>query len=110
MKYVNDTFGHISGDKYLKNVVSAIKSSFIYNVSICRIGGDEFSILSEKINANQVDEKLRQINKKLSNDPCEFDMSVSFGSVDVTDFGIPYQDLIKKADDKMYAFKASYKN
>ncbi|MCI1930196.1 MAG: diguanylate cyclase [Clostridia bacterium] len=45
LKYINDTYGHVYGDSYIKEVVSIISSSIRENDIFARIGGDEFAIL-----------------------------------------------------------------
>ena len=44
-KSVNDQFGHIAGDRVLRNVVSCIKTNLRKTDVIARVGGDEFALL-----------------------------------------------------------------
>ncbi len=105
LKYANDTFGHAAGDTYIKSIVSAIKSAFIYNITFCRIGGDEFALISEKLNAHSIDEKLASVNLKFSKQDTDYPMSISFGTINVDSFESTYSELIKQADDIMYEHK-----
>jgi diguanylate cyclase (GGDEF)-like protein len=45
LKHVNDTFGHHLGDAYLREVVSALRSSIRSSDEIYRVGGDEFVLV-----------------------------------------------------------------
>lgn len=46
LKYINDTFGHKSGDDAICRIGKALSGSFEENAEIFRIGGDEFCLLS----------------------------------------------------------------
>lgn len=43
-KNINDTKGHIYGDRVLKNIGSKIKERICYNNTVYRFGGDEFLV------------------------------------------------------------------
>ncbi len=42
LKYVNDTFGHESGDLYIKKAASVMSEVFAKNTLVARMSGDEF--------------------------------------------------------------------
>jgi diguanylate cyclase (GGDEF)-like protein len=44
-KGVNDSFGHLAGDRILCNVAEVLKESIRPGDTICRHGGDEFSVI-----------------------------------------------------------------
>lgn len=44
-KYVNDTLGHLAGDKVLSDVAKILRDNSNDNVVLVRLGGDEFAIL-----------------------------------------------------------------
>lgn len=46
MKAINDRFGHLEGDRALKEVGSMLKVTFRESDIIARIGGDEFAVLA----------------------------------------------------------------
>ncbi len=46
LKYLNDNFGHNTGDEAIKNVALIIKESFSDKENCYRIGGDEFCVIS----------------------------------------------------------------
>jgi len=46
-KSINDTFGHMSGDKVLIELASLVKESLGMDDSLYRWGGEEFAILME---------------------------------------------------------------
>ena len=105
-KKVNDTYGHATGDYYLKTVASLISVVYSRYGSCYRCGGDEFCILLKK-SIDRTEELNRQfenkIREKQRTDPKFPDVSVGFalfGSADE-----PIQEAFARADEMMYAAK-----
>ena len=46
-KHVNDTYGHRMGDRILQEVAARFRAALAPGVELCRIGGDEFALLSD---------------------------------------------------------------
>ena len=46
-KHINDTAGHLAGDKLLQNIANILKESIGEKGTLARIGGDEFAVLFE---------------------------------------------------------------
>ncbi|MDD3570777.1 MAG: GGDEF domain-containing protein [Lachnospiraceae bacterium] len=64
-KFINDTFGHIAGDDALETSVKLIKSCLRKKDFLARFGGDEFCIVLELENINDLESTIRKINKRL---------------------------------------------
>lgn len=63
-KKVNDTYGHVEGDKLLQKLAKLIESSIRKTDTIFRIGGDEFVIVFSEGNIEEVRRICnRMINK-----------------------------------------------
>lgn len=110
-KAVNDTHGHLSGSKLLKEVGRLILS-MIRNVDMaCRYGGDEFLILmpgTSKRNAIMVAEKIRNEIRNtvfLNDESICIRLTGSFGVASYPKDALNKDDLIHKADDAMYRIK-----
>jgi diguanylate cyclase (GGDEF)-like protein len=106
LKKINDTFGHKLGDEYIKGAANILKQVFGLESVICRIGGDEFVIITPNIgprSAHSLHKELQRYNEtvKISNG-CV--ISYSFGSI-YSEHWIDVNDLIKRSDAAMYHMK-----
>ena len=110
-KEINDTHGHIIGDKVLLYITNELKK---IGQPVIRYGGDEFIILfgenSDESKALSELNKLREniLSKKLKAHETTFVVSFSFG---VTAFkkGSILENIIETADKKMYHDKIEIK-
>ncbi|GAA5216913.1 EAL domain-containing protein [Corallincola platygyrae] len=109
-KYINDTLGHDTGDKYLKVIASRLSDTVRTMDTAARLGGDEFVILIEQFGAlsdiNQVAQKLIE---RLG-EPCnvaghELSPSLSIGISVFPDDANSTESLLKHADIAMYKAK-----
>lgn len=110
LKQINDQFGHLHGDDYIKLVSEEIKQSAGEEDFTCRYGGDEFVVLYKDCCEQDAVEKLAAIDRNLADGKTEYPMSISYGVVYVeagTD--VLSEDVIKRADEKMYCFKRARK-
>ena len=71
LKQVNDTFGHLHGDTYLKEIVAVLRSCIRASDEIFRLGGDEFVLIfpgcgpSEVLRVwDLVDARIAAINRE----------------------------------------------
>lgn len=107
-KNANDTYGHLFGDKVLKEVSSrALHSTRAYDIC-ARIGGDEFLIFLEyKTDIVPIIARIfSQLNGKIEN----FDLHISMGAVEMSDENQTYDELFHKADLALYYSKQSGRN
>ncbi|MEA1983758.1 MAG: GGDEF domain-containing protein [Campylobacterota bacterium] len=110
-KEVNDTHGHIIGDKVLVFIANELKKS---KQKVIRYGGDEFIIIFE--NSTKIDKaldtlhQLREgiISKKLKAHNTTFRASFSFGGVSFQ-AGDLLSETIESADKNMYEDKVQIK-
>ena len=77
-KEVNDTYGHIVGDKTLQFFSVKIKS-ILTKQDICgRYGGDEFGLILQTDNLESVHEKLHRLRHELKESVAPKDVHLSF--------------------------------
>lgn len=107
-KEVNDQYGHLSGDRVLKNVVKRIKGSVRASDVVARIGGDEFMVYMEC--KEQAEKLVHRIFKTVSGIYDDFEVSVSIGVAMAPENGTAYEELFLRADQALYASKHAGKN
>ncbi len=111
-KHINDTFGHISGDKVLFYVASQLRRS---GGHVIRFGGDEFFVLFEdgitKDKANLKLHNIRElvIKKQLRSEGKTFKTSFSYGLVEFSS-GDTVESVVHSADEEMYNDKIQIKS
>jgi diguanylate cyclase (GGDEF)-like protein len=113
-KKINDTFGHLAGDEALKHFVNIIKRNLRKSDYVFRIGGEEFLILLPNTELKDAVEIVERIRKDLEENPLHYDgkeikITASFGLAEV-DKEKYINEIIKKADEKLYKAKESGRN
>lgn len=109
-KSVNDTFGHLYGDKVLARVGGRLKEIVGEDGVIGRIGGDEFMIVFNGLDDDQVLRGMlrairMQIKWEFAEDFENLSITCSIGASIFPVNGRDYEDLFKKADCCLYIAK-----
>ena len=109
-KSVNDTFGHLYGDKVLARVGGRLKEIVGDDGVIGRIGGDEFMIVFNGLDDDQVLRGMlrairTQIKWEFAEDFENLSITCSIGASIFPVNGRDYEDLFKKADCCLYIAK-----
>jgi diguanylate cyclase (GGDEF)-like protein/PAS domain S-box-containing protein len=108
-KQINDSLGHMFGDRVLVCVAERIKDCLRQVDTAARLGGDEFLILLHKTDARGAEIIARRILNSLSQpfvlDDFSFTLTCSIGIALYPDDGETMDDLIKNADAAMYHVK-----
>lgn len=66
LKYINDTFGHLVGDEYIRMASLLFRMVLPENGAVFRMGGDEFIILLPTASENVASEYIAQMREKES--------------------------------------------
>jgi diguanylate cyclase (GGDEF)-like protein/PAS domain S-box-containing protein len=111
-KLVNDTHGHVVGDRFLKAIAQRLQAHLRPGDSLARLGGDEFAVLAEQLPAA---DDVRAIADRLQRALAEpFDVSghelrgaASIGIVVGTPQYRSVDALLRDADIAMYRAKAA---
>lgn len=109
-KTVNDTLGHSEGDALLVAIARRLVSLVRETDTVARMGGDEFVILMPEFhNPDDVRHCGQNITRNVSQ-PVDLagraiTITASIGASIYPDDGLELEELLKKADDAMYAVK-----
>ncbi|MDD3239532.1 MAG: sensor domain-containing diguanylate cyclase [Lachnospira sp.] len=109
-KPVNDTYGHLYGDKVLERFGEKLKEIVGEDGTVGRIGGDEFMIVLNGINDDQLLRGMlrairTQIKWEFIGDFDDLMITCSIGAAISPDNGTDYEELFKKADYCLYIAK-----
>lgn len=114
-KLINDTLGHDIGDQLLVQVSDRLTSLVRKGDSICRLGGDEFSVLltelaSESDIVRMAEKIIKSLSKSYIINNKELIVTASIGISRCPLDGEDVQVLLKKADVAMYKAKQLGRN
>jgi len=111
-KKVNDTFGHLTGNKLLQEIAEKFKSSCRDYDQVGRLGGDEFVFVLPDVtkeNVGEMQKRLSRAVEEASNAACpEMVVTVSVGCSFYPEDGSSGEELLSEADRSMYAFKEKH--
>lgn len=109
-KSINDTYGHLQGDKILSYVIGQVKMIFTTGEIIGRIGGDEFAVFIGNISSREAiimkaDLLRRALHTVYTDEGYEISLSGSIGVSMYPDDGTTYNQLLSCADKALYLVK-----
>jgi len=116
-KSINDTFGHVLGDKVIRSVAHVLQTSIKGRDVAARFGGDEFAVLLPQTTLAGAATLAEQIRESVARGRIHrADGRESIGEVTlsvgvaVADQGEGMEGLIERADAAMYVAKRSGRN
>ena len=105
-KWINDTYGHVEGDRALIRIAGVLKKTLAGHAGIlARYGGDEFCIAGEMLREEaehlikNLYENLEKANKQAAS---PYDIGMSVGCAQFTKEVRTIPDLVNSADEDMY--------
>jgi len=114
-KSINDTYGHLMGDKVLRQTAEILKEQTRETDTLARYGGEEIAIVLSETEINDaviVAEKLRRAVEKT-----RFDFqkqiiraTISLGVANLDDTEDTANTLIRRADEALYTAKQNGRN
>jgi diguanylate cyclase (GGDEF)-like protein/PAS domain S-box-containing protein len=110
-KQLNDTLGHLYGDRLLVQVAQRIRSQVRETDTAARFGGDEFVLLLENAEAAAVEGVVRRLSDSL-NEPYHIDDEtvVVTASIGIAMSTLGYErpeEILRDADTAMYQAKST---
>ena len=108
-KQINDSFGHLEGDKLLREFTVRLKDVCRGYDYVARMGGDEFVITAPGLTADAAIEKAQRLNRaaiESGRHVCGRDLiTLSVGMAFCPDDGTDVERLLAEADRRMYSMK-----
>ena len=118
-KIINDTKGHISGDKILVDCAKRLKNTIRGYDTVSRFGGDEFIVLIDTRRTDKADaindvtvvanKILRIFKEPFYINTSSFQLSASIG-ISLFNSNITFEEILKRADSAMYHSKDHGRN
>ena len=115
LKYINDNYGHYIGDKALIAIADIIKNLFRTNDIVGRIGGDEFLVILQNRDLEELEELIKKFDADCSNEAVEVEkeripisIAKGFAKYD-SNKDSSFVDVFNRADDAMYENKREIK-
>lgn len=115
-KAINDRHGHDTGDRVLQRFSEAVRGGLRSDQLFARMGGEEFAVVmpgTDREAARHLAERLRNQMMRLEFDPPEgrpFRVTISLGIAIGGVAGEPFAELMRRADDALYAAKRKGRN
>lgn len=112
-KFINDLYGHPTGDRALQTLAASLRRFFASDVVIGRNGGDEFCLLLPGETRESVAEKLRSfcaVPKTFVHDDELHAFTISMGYAEYPVQSSTREGLMRYADAALYEVKLHGKN
>ncbi len=114
-KQVNDRYGHEAGDEVLKITAGRVRGEVRETDTVARIGGDEFLVILSDLPDLSIVQRvagslLQQVAQSIRLDGAEVHVGTSIGVAIYPEDARDSEELIRVADQAMYAVKQAGKN
>ncbi len=100
-KSINDNWGHSIGDKCLVQLAESMRETFRAEDGLFRIGGDEFLVVCPGLDETSLKERIKKLRKKIFYAVPGVKLTIAVG-IEEFDESLPFEEILKKADKKMY--------
>jgi len=113
-KRINDSYGHLAGDKVLKIIAKSLQRNLRDSDFIARFGGEEFVALMPETSAEEAKIVAEKLRTKIESSPFNFkkepvQITISFG---ISQFasGETIEKVFERADKALYKAKENGRN
>lgn len=104
LKYLNDNFGHLEGDKAISTIAKIINKVAGNNMYGYRLGGDEFTVIVNDTKEEDVIKAIDAIRKEISKTKYSCSIGYAYKNSETTTI----EALMKVAENNMYKDKKAY--
>ena len=104
LKYLNDNYGHLEGDKGLKRIASAIENNTTRKMYAYRLGGDEFIVLAIKESEEKIMKFINDFKNELKGTNYYCSIGYAYRNEECNDI----DKILKLSEERMYLDKAEF--
>jgi diguanylate cyclase (GGDEF)-like protein len=113
-KHINDTYGHLAGDRVLQAVAAKLKAAMRPYDTIGRYGGEEFLVISPGCDERAILRRAEHLCASIAREPVatpegNIPVTLSLGAAVATGT-TPQEQLLKAADAALYRAKHAGRN
>lgn len=110
LKWVNDTYGHMEGDRFLVFIARTIQSRLEESDFVFRLSGDEFVVVFKDKDISEADqwmeETLESLDEERKVSEFNYEVTFSYGFAPVSEYeNLTVSDVLSIADSQMYMQK-----
>lgn len=114
-KKLNDSYGHLTGDRVLQELASRLRATLRRGELISRLGGEEFLIICPRTGTNEARKAAERLRLAMASEPFiaegrNLAVTISLGVAERSNAMAAPQDLLRAADEAMYAAKTTGRN
>lgn len=114
-KTLNDTYGHPAGDAFLRAIAAMLNDGVRAGDMVCRWGGEEFALVLPNMSLRDAQQRVESWLAKIRDlrvpfAKSELKATISAGIAALPENGRTPADLVKAADDALYAAKRGGRN
>jgi diguanylate cyclase (GGDEF)-like protein len=116
-KHYNDTVGHLAGDVVLRELGDVMRRELRLHDMVARYGGEEFAIIMINAGKDEAKPVLERLLRDVREHPFRHRdiqplgrITVSAGIASYPEDGTSYNDILRKADEALYAAKRTGRN
>ncbi len=115
-KTFNDLYGHAAGDAVLRHVGQRLEASIRAEDTVCRYGGEEFTIVMPGARLEKVTARAETLRQAVGETAMEYNgrqlgsISISIGVAIFPDHGESSEEVLRRADIALLHAKASGRN
>ncbi|WP_158616832.1 GGDEF domain-containing protein [Acidovorax sp. FJL06] len=115
-KTINDTYGHVAGDRVLRALATLLNNMLRGSDYLCRYGGEEFGLILPQISPEHAGILLERLRKAVENADTLLDdgvtvvkLTISVGVMPLRE-GVAPGTMVRMADELLYASKQAGRN
>jgi diguanylate cyclase (GGDEF)-like protein len=114
-KAINDTMGHLAGDLTLRELAGRLWGEICKDDLLARYGGEEFAAVLTEADKTAAAELAEQLRRAVEDHTFTFEgrrypVTISLGVASIQGDELPPQELIRRADERLYRAKREGRN